>query len=241
MHLNSTQTSLTFNPSSALLLNSAALLPTHKPTFLTRLLDAKRHMEGFGVPLSLVSAWFPGSPLPLDVSLQLEVDGHAWGPRLLSNINASRRAREGFGAFKALAGCAATTFRLMGRPGPGALAALDVVMTSLQDPGHFARVRAARAAASRAFLTNSERAAAVMGAGGGIEGGQEGRSRSCGWWRAAWLGACDSSSSSTSSSGSRSGSSSSGSSSSGSGSSSGSSSSSGSGSSSSGSSSRGAS
>jgi hypothetical protein len=91
------------------------------------------------VPKGLLAAWFPGAPLPLDVSLQLEVDGHPWGPRFNSRVYESHqvkgsrmytayRATKGLGRCSELAGCRVTAFRRAAGP-----AAVDLIVSSLQE------------------------------------------------------------------------------------------------------------
>jgi hypothetical protein len=82
------------------------------------------------IPKALVAAWFPGTPLPFDVSLQLEVDGQPWGPRFASRVDASRCLRQGL-RFPELDGCRMTAFRRAAGPA----AALDVLMSSLKTGG----------------------------------------------------------------------------------------------------------
>jgi hypothetical protein len=82
------------------------------------------------VPKGLLAAWFPGAPLPLDVSLQLEVDGHPWGDRFDSRITKSFFMGRGCHRFPELDGCHVTAFRRALGP-----AALDLVVSSLPGPG----------------------------------------------------------------------------------------------------------
>jgi hypothetical protein len=80
------------------------------------------------VPTELLAAWFPGAPLPLNVSLQLEVDGHPWGARFDSHVTKSYRLTKGLRHLPELAGCRITAFRRAAGP-----AALDLIVSSLQE------------------------------------------------------------------------------------------------------------
>ncbi|KAI8468161.1 MAG: hypothetical protein J3K34DRAFT_428041, partial [Monoraphidium minutum] len=88
----------------------------------------KHRLQPVSVPTALVAAWFPGTPLPLDVSLQLEVDGAPWGPRFDSTVNAGSQISKGVRSLVELAGCRLTAFRRAAGP-----AALDLVVSSLTE------------------------------------------------------------------------------------------------------------
>ena len=85
---------------------------------------------GIRVPNGLLAAWFPGAALPLDVSLQLEVDGTPWGLRFPSRIGAERKISQGLYSFRGLQGCPIVAFRRAGSPAP----ALDLALSSLAEP-----------------------------------------------------------------------------------------------------------
>jgi hypothetical protein len=103
---------------------SGASCPSPIPQFLS--LSSQKPQ--IWVPRQLLAAWFPGAHLPLDVSLQLEVDGHPWGPRFDSRVNASHIINTGLHRFSELMGCRITAFRrALGT------AALDLIVSSLQE------------------------------------------------------------------------------------------------------------
>jgi hypothetical protein len=80
------------------------------------------------VPAGLLATWFPGAPLPLDVNLQLEVDGHPWGDRFDSRVSKSRWMTKGLRQFAELEGCHVTAFRRAAGP-----AAMDLMLSSMRD------------------------------------------------------------------------------------------------------------
>jgi hypothetical protein len=82
------------------------------------------------VPAGLLDAWFPGAPLPLNISLQLEVDGHTWGHRFDSRVDKARQITKGLRQFAELEGCDVTAFRRAAGP-----AALDLILSSVRAPG----------------------------------------------------------------------------------------------------------
>jgi hypothetical protein len=79
----------------------------------------------------MMGTWFPGAPRPLPVSLQLEVDGQAWGSRFDSTITLNYyMSKQLLAPFKVLAGCKITAFRR--RPSvQGLIPAIDLIISSL--------------------------------------------------------------------------------------------------------------
>jgi hypothetical protein len=84
------------------------------------------HTAQVSVPKALLAAWFPSAPLPLDISLQLEVDGHPWGPRFDTRITKSLFISQGWPCIHELDGCRVGAFRRAAGP-----AAIDLVVSSL--------------------------------------------------------------------------------------------------------------
>lgn len=85
-------------------------------------------VQSLRIPKGLLSAWFPGAAVPLDISLQVEVDGHARGPRFDSRVTAAYKINRGLQAYAELAGCSITAFRRAAGP-----AALDLIVSSMQE------------------------------------------------------------------------------------------------------------
>ncbi|KIZ03855.1 hypothetical protein MNEG_4108 [Monoraphidium neglectum] len=96
---------------------------------------------GINVSKVMVATWFPGVPLPLDISLQLEVDGRPWGDRFVSRITPALNLNMGLRAAGAgLEGCVVTALRRARGAG-----ALDLLLTRASgDPRLEARRTAKR-------------------------------------------------------------------------------------------------
>jgi hypothetical protein len=81
----------------------------------------------FFVPPRLPAAQFPGHALPIDIDLQLVVDGHEWGERFSSCISALRRIGQGHG--QRLTGLVGGRVEGL-RRGDGGPAAIDLLISS---------------------------------------------------------------------------------------------------------------
>jgi hypothetical protein len=92
-----------------------------------------RQLNNLRVPGAMLQEWFPGQPLPINIDLQLVVDGVEWGERLSSRITPTQNIGQGLRQrFRALLGCRVVGLR---RAVGGPPAAVDMLTSSLEGWG----------------------------------------------------------------------------------------------------------
>ncbi|KAI8464542.1 MAG: hypothetical protein J3K34DRAFT_474249 [Monoraphidium minutum] len=92
--------------------------------------------------MNLLSSWFPGAPLPLDVGLRVFLDGAPHTERFASRISACRALAKGLSQRAELAGARLTAFRFAG---PAALDLLPGALAEAAAEAYAEVVRVARA------------------------------------------------------------------------------------------------